>query len=81
MSEIHLFTWIIMREVEKRSIFDLKIPEFVVNRPDNDTPFSATSWVDCGESTPEAALPIFSSVNEDVLRLTVSEILHKMVYN
>lgn len=78
-----------MKEVEKTSIFHFKIPELVVDhsvtRSDNDTPFSVTSWVDCGESlrapTPEAALPVFSSVNEDVLRLTVSDILHKLVYN
>jgi hypothetical protein len=85
MSEFHLFTWIIMKEVEKTSIFNFKLPEFEVTRSDNDTPFSVTSWVDCGESlrasTPEAILPVLSSVNEDVLRLTVSEILHKLVYN
>lgn len=84
MTVFHLFTWIVMKEVEKTSIFTFNLPEIRVNRSDNDTPFSFSSWVDCGEllraSTPEV-LPAFSNVNEDVLKLTVSEILHKLVYN
>lgn len=40
-----------------------------------DTPFSASSWVDCGEN--EAAPLTFSSTNDEILCLNIAEILKK----
>lgn len=49
--------------------------------PRSDTPFSATSWVDCGENA-ETTPPLkFSSQNDEILKLNVAEILRNLVYN
>lgn len=71
----HLLTWIILKAVERDSIFRLAQP--AVDRSDNDTPFSCTSWVDCGEPVGEPeGLPTFTSINDDVLHMSVTEMLH-----
>ena len=46
----------------------------------SDTPFSATSWVDCGENAETTPLK-FSSQNDEILKLNVAEILRNLVYN
>jgi hypothetical protein len=48
--------------------------------PRSDTPFSATSWVDCGENA-EATPLKFSSQNDEILKLNIAEILRNLVYN
>ena len=82
MTHFHLLTWIALKQAERDSIFSLKIPDLCYDRSDNDTPFSCSSWVDCGEQHGEPeVLPTFTSVSDDVLNMTVTEILHRLVYN